>query len=92
MRFRTVVCCVVAAALCLCGTRLHAACHPAQAEQVTVVYVDAGSNTEVLLLAECIDPIQVDTWYVSWFVGDEPSLWEWYEIQNRASELLYGSG
>ncbi len=51
-----------------------------------VRYKPAGNNTQVLLDCRCTS--SRETWYVSFFEGDQPELWDWYEIQNTASELI----
>jgi len=64
------------------------ACRPAQAYMTAVWYVPTYENTSVLLIAYCVDTSSV--WYISWFDGEQPELWDWYEIQNTAGKLLRG--
>lgn len=63
-------------------------CYPAEAHSTAIVYVPAGDNTAVKLRAWCRD--DWSEWYVSFFTGDQPTLWEYAAIQNTASELLRG--
>ncbi len=60
--------------------------HEAASTRVWYVPTDAGT-TAVVLIASCHEADTV-VWYVSYFVGDQPSLWEYWQIQNTASELL----
>lgn len=62
------------------------ACHPADAYATDVRYAPVGENTAVKLQAWC-DGGSAE-WYVSFFTGDQPTLWEWAEIQNTASSLI----
>lgn len=64
-------------------------CHPAEAESTYLWYVPTETNTSVQLIAYCADG-GVSAWTVSFFEGDEPGLWDWWEMQDRASELLRG--
>lgn len=43
-------------------------------------------NTAVLMDCQC--PFRRETWYISFFVGEQPSLWEWYDIQTAAGGLI----
>ncbi len=63
-------------------------CHPADAYAIDVRYVPAGDNTAIKLQVWC--PGGSAEWYVSFFTGDQPTLRQWAEIQNTASELLRG--
>ena len=63
-------------------------CWVSEAHSTAVWYVPSGDNTAVLMIAYC--PGVSTPWYVSFFADDQPSLWEWYEIQNTASELVRG--
>ncbi len=71
------------------GDGLDDACHPADAHSTAVWYVPAGLNTAVILIAYC-DGIPPTAWSISFFEGEQPSLWDWWETQNTASELLRG--
>lgn len=64
-------------------------CHPADAYATDVRYEPAGENTAVKLQVWC--PGGSAEWYVSFFVGDQPTLRQWAEIQNTASALLRGA-
>lgn len=64
-------------------------CHPAEARSTKLWYVPAGENTAVLLIAYC-DGTAATPWAISFFEGEQPSLWDWWEFQNTASELLRG--
>jgi hypothetical protein len=63
-------------------------CPAWQATQTRVVYQSAGDNTAVKLQTSC--PYTSAEWYVGFFEGAQPTLWEWYGLQNTASDLLYG--
>jgi hypothetical protein len=63
-------------------------CTASSAYRTQVIYVAAGDNTAVKMEAYCNGSSA--EWYVSFFTGDQPTLWEWYEIQNAAGRLLYG--
>ncbi len=63
------------------------ACAPSWADWCRVRYRSAGDHTMVLLDCNC-GPSGTATWYVSFFVGDQPTLWEYAEIQNTASDLI----
>lgn len=63
-------------------------CHPADAHSTALWYVPTGNNTAVELIAYCGGVSTV--WHVSFFEGEQPGLWDWYEFQNTASELLRG--
>lgn len=72
-------------------------CHPSVAYATRVWYVPTGENASVMIRAYCTHADSA-TWYVSYFTGDgplfedehepQPTLWDWYGIQNTASELL----
>lgn len=48
-----------------------------------------GENTAVM--ADCQCPQSFETWYVSFFLGhEEPSLYEWFLIQNDYTNLVAG--
>ncbi len=79
---------IVLAILAGAATHGQLTCHPNHATYTQVVYVPAGDNTAVKLRAWCGD--DWSEWYVSFFTGDQPTLWEYAEIQNTASKLLRG--
>lgn len=74
-------CCILAA-----RAQGQAVCHPSDATYTEVLYVPEGNNTAVKLRAWC--ETGSSEWYVSFFVGDQPTLREYAEIQNTASRLL----
>lgn len=88
-----VACGAIAGSACRgCSTadaQAQTSCHPAEAHSTAVWYVPAGHNTAVTLIAYC-DGIPPTAWSISFFEGEQPSLWDWWEIQNTASELLRG--
>lgn len=67
----------------------HEVCHPADADSTYLWYVpmEAG-NTGVAMIAYCGQTSTV--WHISFFEGEQPELWDWWEIQNTASDLLRG--
>ena len=77
----------IAAALVVLGLAAYAyACDPHWAHWCRVRYDSVGDNTMALLDCGCTG--DSDTWYVSFFHGDQPTLWEFAEIQNTASDLI----
>jgi len=62
-------------------------CRVSSAYATRLWYVPTGDNTSVILVAICRNA-EPTPWYVSWFDGDQPKLWDWYEFQNTASRLL----
>ena len=65
-------------------------CHPADLYAETeVVYDVAQGNTAVKLRVDCMGEVGAE-WYLGFFLGDHPTLWEWYAIQNAAGDLLRG--
>lgn len=68
-----------------------ATCHPSRAVATSVEYRQVGNATGVYLDAWCDAPggsYVVSEWYVSFFVGAQPTLWEWVDITNTASKLV----
>lgn len=63
-------------------------CHPSEAIETEVVYAAAGDNTAVKLRTYCAGTSA--EWYVSFFIGEQPTLREFAEIQNTAGKLLRG--
>lgn len=61
-------------------------CLVSEATSTALWYVPNGVNTEVILIAHC--PGLSTAWYLSFFTGEQPSLWDWYGIQNAAGILL----
>lgn len=50
-------------------------------------------NTAVLMDCHC--PFGIETWYISFFPdrdpdleGEQPNLWDWYDVQNAAGRLI----
>lgn len=68
------------------GSEIVPACHPSEAQSTALWYVPTEDNTAVLLIAHC--PGLSTVWYVSFFTGEQPDMWNWYEIQNTAGILL----
>lgn len=67
-------------------------CKVSRAVETRVAYRPAGDNTQVLLVASCDDAggAYSDSWYLSFYEGDQPDLRGWAEIQRTASDLLRG--
>jgi hypothetical protein len=57
-----------------------------EARSTALWYVPTDDNTAVILIAHC--PGLSTAWYLSFFTGEQPSLWDWYEFQNTAGILL----
>lgn len=53
-----------------------------------VVYKVEPSSGNTAVLLDCLCAFRRETWYLAFFVGEQPSLWEWYGIQNAAGGLI----